>query len=53
MADFITQMLEFYIVEVVGPPLLVIAGIVILCQAIRYHDTHRKPKKRSDITKQK
>ena len=44
MADFITQMLEFYIVEVVGPPLLVIAGISIVVGIKKYRASLNNPK---------
>lgn len=53
IANLITELLEFFLIEILLPGALVLAGVVILYCGIRYYDTYRKPKKRSDITKQK
>lgn len=49
MAKFITGILEFWIMDVLLVPVLVIAGIVIVTWAIRYHDSHRKVHRRKDM----
>lgn len=49
MANLITQLMKFWILEVLLPAFLVICIIAFLIWIVRYRDTHRKPTSRKDM----